>query len=52
MPTLLTFDFTSDTDAGNNGIPVGGLYHNSGQLFMKNIMNMTKYILATFTGFF
>ena len=35
MPTLLTFDFTSDTDAGNNGIPVGGLYHNSGQLFIR-----------------
>jgi len=35
MPTLLTLDFTSDTDAGNNGIPIGGLYHNTGQLFIR-----------------
>lgn len=35
FPTLVGFDFTSDTDAGNNGIPVGGLYHNSGQVFVR-----------------
>ena len=35
MPSLLSLDFTSDTDAGNNGVPLGGLYRNNNQLFIR-----------------
>ena len=35
MPTIVGFDFSSDADAASNGIPIGGIYHNSGQLYIR-----------------
>ena len=35
IPDLVNFDFVSDADAAANGIPIGGLYHNSGELRIR-----------------
>jgi len=35
MPSIVNFNFTSDVDAANNGIPIGGIYHNSGELRIR-----------------
>ena len=35
MPSIVDFNFTGDVDAANNGIPVGGIYHNSGELRIR-----------------
>ena len=35
MKDLVGFDFVSDADAAANGIPIGGLYHNSGELRVR-----------------
>lgn len=37
-PVILTglVDASSDQDAGDNGVPVGGVYQNSGQLYIRN----------------
>ena len=35
LPTIVGFQFANDTDAGAGGIPVGGLYHNSGVLKIR-----------------
>jgi hypothetical protein len=35
IPDLVNFDFVSDADAAANGIPIGGLYHNSGELRVR-----------------
>ena len=35
MPSVVNFNFTSDVDAANNGIPIGGIYHNSGELKIR-----------------
>ncbi len=36
-PVILTglIDASTDQDAANNGVPVGGVYSNSGQLFIR-----------------
>jgi hypothetical protein len=36
-PVILTgiIDASSDQDAADNGVPVGGVYSNSGQLFIR-----------------
>jgi hypothetical protein len=35
MPTIVNFNYTNDTNAGANGIPIGGLYHTSGTLKIR-----------------
>jgi len=35
MPTIVDFNFASDLDASGGGIPIGGLYHNSGALRIR-----------------
>ena len=35
FPTVVEFDFADDTAAAAGGIPVGGLYHNSGDLKIR-----------------
>ena len=35
MPSIVDFNFTGDVDAANNGIPIGGIYHNSGELRIR-----------------
>ena len=35
MPTIVGFDYASDTEAASNGIPIGGIYHNNGQLYVR-----------------
>ena len=35
MPTIVGFDYSSDADAASNGIPIGGIYHNNGQLYVR-----------------
>jgi len=35
MPSVVDFDYVSDADAAANGIPVGGIYHNSGELRIR-----------------
>lgn len=35
LPTVIEFDFADDTAAAAGGIPVGGLYHNSGDLKIR-----------------
>lgn len=35
MPSIVNFDYTDDTDAAANGIPAGGIYHNSGELRIR-----------------
>ena len=35
MPTIVGFDYASDTEAASNGIPIGGIYHNNGQLYIR-----------------
>ena len=35
MPSIINFNFTGDVDAANNGIPIGGIYHNSGELRIR-----------------
>ena len=35
MPSIVNFNFTSDVDAANNGIPLGGIYHNNGELRIR-----------------
>lgn len=36
-PVILTglIDASSDQDAADNGVPIGGVYSNSGQLFIR-----------------
>lgn len=35
LPTIVNFNYTNDTNAGANGIPIGGLYHTSGTLKIR-----------------
>lgn len=35
FPTVVSFKFTNDTDAAAGGIPIGGLYHDSGVLRIR-----------------
>jgi len=35
MPTVVGFNFADDTAAATGGIPVGGLYHNAGELRIR-----------------
>ena len=35
LPSVVDFDYVSDADAAANGIPVGGIYHNSGELRIR-----------------
>ena len=35
MPSIVNFNFTSDVDAANNGIPVGVIYHNAGEVRIR-----------------
>jgi len=35
IPDLVNFNFTDDTDAAANGIPVGGLYHTAGLIKIR-----------------
>ena len=35
MPTIVGFNFADDTAAAAGGIPVGGLYHNAGELRIR-----------------
>lgn len=35
MPTIVNFNYTNDTNAAANGIPIGGLYHTSGTLKIR-----------------
>ena len=35
LPTVVNFNYVSDADAAANGIPIGGIYHNGGQLYIR-----------------
>ena len=35
FPTVVNFNYTNDTNASANGIPIGGLYHTSGTLKIR-----------------
>ena len=35
MPTVVGFNFADDTAAATGGIPIGGLYHNAGELRIR-----------------
>ena len=35
MPSIVNFNFTGDVDAANNGIPIGGIYHNAGEVRIR-----------------
>ena len=35
LPSIVAFDFASDTEAANNGIPIGGIYHFKGDLKIR-----------------
>ncbi len=35
MPTIVGFDYSNDAEAASNGIPIGGIYHNNGHLYVR-----------------
>jgi len=35
MPTIVGFDYASDVEAASNGIPIGGIYHDGGELRIR-----------------